>query len=869
MTSGQLQRQYVDVNITEGHCVKETPLVQGCVNTMNYYLQFAQLYGLDFRCRIVLEGLDCIEEVMCRCNYGSNHTEQERGFRALMIWYHYFNTLSQCGNDTWGDGVGSSIIGAIEVNVGVNCSVHNPKAGSLSLVLAISEVESVTNVTQLCAPMNVCYQAFDKSLTRALYQHDWPEFCRVNDELLGCLVNASCGCSLDTNEDVVDLVNLERQIYSGSCSIITGSSIYELEIFCPGDDVCEKDSPNFGCISAHEKQAADAESTVEFCNALYELADCTETLSCDCGFYQQPYYYRSLAVAKYYYIVRQGCAQLTGPFPNHTGLACKNDSHLSAEEKQLVVQLENAVFIMNEEANCTGIKKCYDTANAQSTTAHRNKDLQAICKISADLILCLEAAYCDCDRILEPEVRYRMDLQRDSHKQLCVTPKVTEAVPKKPCFGPVCDQDNPHLGCLQDYLEIANTAPNRTTFCKAVFELADCTETLACKCGFYKEPYYYRSLAISKYYYINGEDCESVTGPFPNHTNLACKDDGRLSEDQKLLIVELADAAFVVDEEAKCSGVKACYDTANAQTTVAHRMKDLEAICEADKQLIECLDDAYCNCSRNNDRDVNNRMLGQREIHAQLCRGVIVLAEASTCRGQSTCAMADPLTQCSSEFRADMQLANDDLEKECVAVKDYIVCREEVACTCGLLEDAGHPVTEAIYNQTTFDIAQYQSNGCGRLIGGFSSLNGGISCESGRTGNPDSRRLVLNYAESDEVASHAEKCAAVVKCFKQNDVSRRDALVDRNFEQLCRAQTALVGCLDQAYCGCRMANDTSVQQYLTNQISTHNQLCQSVSPIGGRQECTQALTGGSNTTQRRLGVSLLLAAVVMSLVIIS
>nr|KAG5686696.1 hypothetical protein BaRGS_013595 [Batillaria attramentaria] len=800
---------------------------------MNYYLNFVG--DLETSCLLVLEGLDCIEEVLCRCEYGSDHQEQERGFRALMVWYHYFNTLSQCGNDTWADNVGSSIIGAIEVNGGVNCSVHNPTAGAVSLELAISEVEEVSNVTRLCAPMNVCYQAFDTDLSQALIQHDWPEFCSVNNELLTCLLNASCECGVDTNQDVVALVELERQLYADSCSLITGSSLVEYGITCPGIDVCTTDEPHFGCLSEYEVEANGATSIPEFCSSLYQLVDCTENLACDCGFYQEPYYYRSLAIAKYNYVDLYSCEELTGSFPNHTGLSCRNDSHLSEEEKLLVLELADATFVAEEEANCSGIQACYDTANAQGTIAHRNKDLAAICEIEKTLVECLEDAYCECDRLEEVPVYNRLFRMRLAHQTLCFSTEVQVGQRQK-CTREVCESAEPHSGCVADFDMRAKAATTTEEFCTNVYQLANCTEELACDCGFYQDPYYYRSLAISKYYYVD-TDCESITGPFPNHTGLTCKDDGDLSDAEKILIVELADTAYVAAEEATCPGVQSCYDVANAQTTIAHRNKDLEVICEADKQLVLCLEQAYCACGRLNEEAVYGRLSRLREVHAILCNGVIVLAEGTECRGQSTCALSNPLSQCATEYKYDIQQAATDIRKECEAIRDYIICTEEVACTCGLLEDATDPMVETIYNYTTTDIRYYQNQGCSRLVGGFFGLEGGIDCESGQTGNPDERRLILSYAESDEVASLAEKCSAVYGCFKANDASRRDALVNRNFDQLCRVQQTLVNCLQSAYCYCGLADDPQVRQYLSNEIGAHNELCDGVNQVDDVPSC--------------------------------
>ncbi|KAK7461568.1 hypothetical protein BaRGS_00038685, partial [Batillaria attramentaria] len=754
-TSGQLARQFVNVNITEGYCQGEYSLVQACVTTMNYYLNFVG--DLETSCLLVLEGLDCIEEVLCRCEYGSDHQEQERGFRALMVWYHYFNTLSQCGNDTceWSghtrllDPCGDSFM-------------HNPTAGAVSLELAISEVEEVSNVTRLCAPMNVCYQAFDTDLSQALIQHDWPEFCSVNNELLTCLLNASCECGVDTNQDVVALVELERQLYADSCSLITGSSLVEYGITCPGIDVCTTDEPHFGCLSEYEVEANGPLVVFETVQAR------------DCYF------------------------------------SLRDDSHLSEEEKLLVLELADATFVAEEEANCSGIQACYDTANAQGTIAHRNKDLAAICEIEKTLVECLEDAYCECDRLEEVPVYNRLFRMRLAHQTLCFSREV-------------CESAEPHSGCVADFDMRAKAATTTEEFCTNVYQLANCTEELACDCGFYQDPYYYRSLAISKYYYVD-TDCESITGPFPNHTGLTY--DGDLSDAEKILIVELADTAYVAAEEATCPGVQSCYDVANAQTTIAHRNKDLEVICEADKQLVLCLEQAYCACGRLNEEAVYGRLSRLREVHAILCNG-----------GQSTCALSNPLSQCATEYKYDIQQAATDIRKECEAIRDYIICTEEVACTCGLLEDATDPMVETIYNYTTTDIRYYQNQGCSRLVGGFFGLEGGIDCESGQTGNPDERRLILSYAESDEVASLAEKCSAVYGCFKANDASRRDALVNRNFDQLCRVQQTLVNCLQSAYCYCGLADDPQVRQYLSNEIGAHNELCEGVNQVDDVPSC--------------------------------
>ena len=50
--------------------------------------------------RLMLETIACIETAMCHCNFSGDHPQLEIGYRMNMLLLHYYNNLTQCGNQT-------------------------------------------------------------------------------------------------------------------------------------------------------------------------------------------------------------------------------------------------------------------------------------------------------------------------------------------------------------------------------------------------------------------------------------------------------------------------------------------------------------------------------------------------------------------------------------------------------------------------------------------------------------------------------------------------------------------------------------------------------------------------------------------------
>lgn len=48
----------------------------------------------------MLETVACIETAMCHCNFSGDHPQLEIGYRMNMLLLHYYNNLTQCGNQT-------------------------------------------------------------------------------------------------------------------------------------------------------------------------------------------------------------------------------------------------------------------------------------------------------------------------------------------------------------------------------------------------------------------------------------------------------------------------------------------------------------------------------------------------------------------------------------------------------------------------------------------------------------------------------------------------------------------------------------------------------------------------------------------------
>ncbi|KAK7099576.1 uncharacterized protein [Littorina saxatilis] len=651
--------QYIHFNLTDGDCSENSTVASQCSSAYQNAIGLASTfdyYTIELDCILMTETIACIETALCHCDFSSDHPQLEAGYRTAMILYHYFNNLTQCSNETYGDSIQSDVFGAVDVTEGVNCSMYNRTAGDLSLSLAVSQIGAVQEVEALCAGVQECYVQYDRGLERALYRKNWPEFCQQNALLLECLVNVSCECGQSAHETVVGMVNTERQIYRQSCAaIVEFGTITEIGIRCPGADLCDSPDPSFDCLKAFEQTATTAATLPEYCTSLYALANCTEDLACQCGFYQEPGYYRSLAISKH------------------------------------------------------------------------------------------------------------------------------------------------------NYIELSN--------------------------------------------------CEPVTGPFPNHTGFDCGTDNRFSEAEKILSIALAEPAYVATEEASCPGIKACYDVANAKSSEAHRMKDLTEICMVDSERISCVEAAYCHCGRLNEPAVYNRLYEERLNQGNLCYAAADFPALTRCRGTSTCQQSDPLAVCQAEYVYDSTIAGSNYELQCRSTKNYITCTEQVGCACGLLSDATSAEAATVYNFTTLSLKIYDDSGCPRLSGGISPDEEGITC-AGEPNDATRKRLVLSYADSSEVAALAGQCKDVRGCFDTHDTVKGSALVSRNYNQLCQAQATLFDCVDKAYCGCKLNGTAMVESYITTQITAHEEYCANISPIS-RKPC---LSGSEPTgSAERMSVTSVVA----------
>ncbi|KAL8590939.1 hypothetical protein ACOMHN_036766 [Nucella lapillus] len=610
------------------------------------------------------------------------------------------------------------------------------------------------------------------------------------------------------------------------------------------------------------------------CMLFTETLACVETALCHCNFSSthpqlRNGFYSSMLLHHFYnnvtkcHNVSQGDSiqgEVTQPINVTEGVNCTQYNR-TAGDLALSLAVAQLAGVQAADALCPGIQACYYQFDRGLEVALYRKNWPEYCHVSLELLQCMENASCQCGKTSHEVIVNMVNNERKIYRDTCNTIRPTPIAQQVTitCRGSdICSWQNPHFNCEKESAAARRAAKNPGDLCQAIYNLANCTEALACQCGFYNNSVYYLYLAQSKHEYTN-LSCETKYAAFPNHAGLNCGQDDRFTEAEKILTISLGELPAIAQADSSCSGIKKCYDIADPKTSEAHRMKDLTAICQVDSELLRCDEMALCNCGLLNERSVSQYVFERRIRHIDICYGATGLPLPTRCRGLSTCRLSLPLSVCVEEYSYDTSFSKTK-PSQCRAVKNYITCTEDVACACGMLREGTTPQATLVYNITTLFLKVYDEGGCPDLTGGIFPKDDGINCPASPGDDQTKRKLALFYADSAEVAALSEKCSKVKDCFKLDDDQKAEALFKRNYQQLCQVQSSLIGCVDKAYCKCGLNGTAAAERFIATEMSSHKALCSSIS-TPTRQPCKRET---STATISGLSVALMMTTLLTS-----